>query len=153
MNKSGNFLLLLAYLCLTSISVFGQNASFYKSSVILNTGSGNTYYDAGAATGNSDFNGNNLGIYSCTGTLILSGGEAEISKGGGCDVSSSKLAYRIYLLGSTSFPEFSEIDLPLSQDFGTCFSGNSCQSWAKTNASVNLLSGLANGNIKLKHIL
>jgi hypothetical protein len=150
LNKYFNFLLLLAYLCLTSISVFGQNASFYKSSIILNTGSGNTYYDAGAATGNSDFNGNNLGIYSCTGTLILSGGEAEISKGGGCDVSSSKLAYRIYLLGSTTFPEFSEIDLPLSQDFGTCFSGNSCQSWAKTNAGVNLLSGLANGHYKIE---
>ncbi len=149
-KKVYSLLLLFICFCLTSNTVFGQNANYYQSFVILNTGSGNTYYDAGVATGNADFNGNNLGTYSCNGTLVLNGGETDIRKGGGCDVTSSKLAYRIYLQGSAVLPAFSEITLPFSQDFGSCFSGNTCQRWMKNDAGVNILTGLADGTYKIE---
>ena len=139
------------YFAVTFTSIFmsnlviGQNANYYQSLIVVNNGSGNVFYDAGVATSNPDFNGVNLGTFTCTSSLNLNGGQSDTKRGGGCEITSSKLAYRVYLQGSVSLPTFTFIDLPFTTDFGSCFSGNVCQRWEKSNAGINLLTGLANG--------
>lgn len=113
---------------------------FFETYAILNVnGGGNTYYDAGAATGNPDFQGANFGTLNpALNSLILRGGEAKTFKNGGSDVFGANLAYRIWS-GSAS-GSFTEIPLGFNANLG-----GGDQKWDRTDANVNLLSGLGNG--------
>lgn len=130
--------------------LFAQNVSVFQSQIIINSNGNEVIFDGSGSSGNESFNDKNLGIFACSSTLLLNGGEAITQKNGGCEISTIKLAYRIYLQGSTILPAFSEIELPNNADLGTCFNDYSCQKWRKNNAGINLLSGLSNGVYKIE---
>ena len=69
----------------------------YESYIILDVnGGGNTYYDLNADTGNPNFNGNNLGVFSTGNTLYLKGFEHKVWVGqNGCSFASSRLFYKV----------------------------------------------------------
>lgn len=131
--------LLIANVC------FSQSAGFNNTYAILSLNGGvNTYYDLKATTSNADFNGLNLGTFnSATNSLILKGAEHNIWKCGGCDLTSTRLNYRIYST-SSSGGAFSQMNVPYSSGFNNGCSGQD-QVWSVTNNSVNLLTGLSSG--------
>jgi phage-related protein len=68
----------------------------YESYVILNiNGSGATYYDLQANTGNPDFGGN-LGYFGTNCSLIIDGGQNNTYKCNGCNILNGEFAYAIY---------------------------------------------------------
>ncbi len=127
-----------------------QTAGIYEGYVIIDiNGGGNAYYDLGAATSNPDFQGASLGTFTIgTNTLTLKGAQNKTFKCSGGDVTGGDGFYRIYKVGNTpgSFTSSGAMGF-VSNDAGGC-GGN--QTWEKSNASINVLSGLAPGNYQLE---
>ena len=76
--------------------VFSQG--IYESYIIMDVnGGGNTYYDLNATTGNSDFNGNNFGVFSTGNTLYLKGFEHKVwqANNGSTGFQWSRLYYKV----------------------------------------------------------
>ncbi|MDM8532043.1 pullulanase-type alpha-1,6-glucosidase [Anaerolineales bacterium HSG25] len=123
------------------------NADIFESYIIVDSGSGDTYYDAKATTINTDFDSHDFGTMTVSDTLTLSGGEVKTFKNSGGNVTSATMQYRLYLT-SGSGGSFIGVDLPWNSDLsGTC--PDPCnQKWLTTN--VNLLSGLATGSYTLE---
>lgn len=118
---------------------------FETYAIINPNGAGTAFYDAGANTGNPDYQGANFGVLNpALNSLILNGGEVKSFKNGGSDVTGASLFYRIYS-GAPSGP-FAEIGLPFNADLVTA--GD--QKWQATGANINLLNGLGNGNYTLE---
>jgi hypothetical protein len=137
-----------AFLCsaiLLSVSPAFGALGIYESYVVLNLNSGgNVFYDAGASTGNPDYQNANLGTFNPVGnSIILNGGEVKTYKNGSSDIFGAYLAYRIWS-GSAS-GSFTETSLPWNQDL----TGGD-QKWQATGAGINVLSGLGNGNYTLE---
>ena len=132
------------------VSFLGFSQSgIYESYVIINSGSGNNYYDLNphTQTGNFDFNGTFLGTFNTSDTFVLNGGQNNIFKCGTDDITSGWLNYRIYPTGSPA-GGFTGIDLSSTV---TNFPGAACggtgdnQHWVTNNAGVNILNGLTSG--------
>ncbi|MDG5493182.1 hypothetical protein N4270_16605, partial [Psychroserpens sp. SPM9] len=130
------------------ISATFAQSGIYESYAILDSGSGNVYYDLQATTGNIDFEGTNLGNFSCDGALILNGAQNKVYKCDTDDITNGFLNYRIYLTSSTPPPFTDSVSLPfLSNDLpsGQCAPGETNQTWEESGANINIISGLALG--------
>jgi len=141
--------LLLLFLVLAQ-SLFAQSAGFNNTFIVLSINSGgDLYYDLNAATGNPDFNNAALGTF-CQGSsgIVFKGGEHKVYKCGGCDITSTRIYYRIYLNGTTP-GNFVSNNLGYTSGFNNgC--GGADQTWSNTGYNINLLSGLAPGNYTLE---
>jgi hypothetical protein len=133
--------LLLSNVC----SVKGQSAGFSNTFLFLSlNGGANTHYDLNAATAHLDFNNLNLGSFNpAYNSLILKGGEYNVWKCGGCDLTSTRINYRIYPTASAG-GGFSQMNLPYSSGFNNGCGGQD-QIWSVNSNSVNVLSGLSPG--------
>ena len=122
-------------------NVQAQYAGFNSTYIILQlNGESVNYYDLNATSSNPNFQSANLGNYGPNNSILLKGAEHNVYKCGGCDLTSTRLNYRIYL--TTSLPgTFSNINIPYSSG-----SNNGCggqeQQWKSDGNSINLLSGL-----------
>ncbi len=128
-----------------SIQVKAQSAGFNNTFAVLSiNGGGNTYYDMNASTGNTDFNGANLGTFGSGNSLLLKGAEHNVYKCGGCDLTSTRLNYRIYTTGNTP-GSYSNLVIGWASGFDNGCGGQD-QQWANSTYSVDILSGLSAGN-------
>lgn len=135
-----------AALLLISVAAFGQSAGFNNTFIVLSVnGGGNTYYDLNASTTNPDFQGANLGAF-CEGSsgIVFKGAEHNVYKCGGCDLTSTRIYYRIYP-GATATGSFMSNSIGYSSGFNNGCGGQD-QQWSNTAYSTNLLSGLAPGS-------
>ncbi|MBU3713878.1 MAG: T9SS type A sorting domain-containing protein [Ferruginibacter sp.] len=125
-------------------------SGIYESYIIVNSGSGNTFYDLKATTTNADFQGNNFGTFCSTASLVIAGGQNKTFKCPPNDVTNGKLYYRVYPTASPS-GSFSEINLGFaSNDAGAICSGGQNQTWQSTSTTTNILSGLSSGNYTIE---
>ena len=118
-----------------------QSAGFNSTYIILQLNGGSVnYYDLNATSSNPDFQSANLGNYGPNNSILLKGAEHNVYKCHGCDLTSTRLNYRIYLTASPS-GSYSNINIPYSSG-----SNNGCygqdQQWKSDGNSINLLSGL-----------
>lgn len=118
-----------------------QSAGFNSTYIILQLNGGSVnYYDLNATTSNPDFQSASLGDFGPNNSLLLKGAEHNVWKCGGCDLTSTRLNYRIYLTASPT-GSYSNINIPYSSG-----SNNGCggqdQRWKSDGNSINLLSGL-----------
>jgi hypothetical protein len=117
--------------------------------LIIQNGAATTFYDLYATTANPDFQGSNLGVFSCgSNALVLKGGQNKVFKCTGGDITSCQLFYRVYLSGTTPGP-FISINLGFFSEF-TNGCGGKNQTWETGNANINLLNGLASGTYILE---
>ncbi len=123
---------------LSFLSVGKANGGIYGSFVIID---GNYYQCEGNNT--TLFNGHNFGNLTQGSSLILKGGEVKTWKNGGTDITGTYLYYRVYKTG-TAPSNFTEVNLPWNAN-GIDGNGSN-QKWAKTDGTVNLLSGLSAGD-------
>ncbi|MFC4721571.1 HYR domain-containing protein, partial [Geojedonia litorea] len=146
------------YYVLLVIFTFIANLGFTQSNIfesyaILNiNGSGNTYYDLQATTGNTDFNGLNLGTFTPTNSLILNGGQNKTYKCDTDDILNGWLNYRIYLTTDTP-PGFSSTELfHFNNDGTTLYCGGTSfdQTWQSSGANIDVLNGLPSGTYYLE---
>ncbi|KAF2519473.1 T9SS type A sorting domain-containing protein [Flavobacterium salilacus subsp. salilacus] len=131
--------------------VFSQSAGFNNTFIVFSiNGSLNLYYDLNAATANYDFDGQSLGTFCEGGTgLIFKGGEHNIYKCGGCDLTSTRIYYRIYLTGNGASGNFVSNSLNYFSGFNNGCGGQD-QRWEKLDYNTNLLSGLSAGNYTIE---
>jgi hypothetical protein len=153
-----HFLSLLLYgVFAVNLSVQAQVAGIYESYIALNVnGSGNQFYDLAASTSNPDFDGQNLGVFANSQSLIISGGQNKTFKSlsGGCNVSNGTLHYRLYPTASPS-GVFIGINLLFDQNLSGSPIGSQNQQWGMGGANPylttpNLLTGLTNGDYTLE---
>lgn len=131
----------LFLLLMLQIYVYPEGG-YISSYAVLNTGSGNTYYDLSAATGNPDFHNNNLGSYLSSATLLLKGAEVNVWENDGHNIAWSRVYYSIYP-ASGSATTWNYIGLTLRNQ-----SGND-EKWDEIGQSINLLSGLSPGDYRI----
>jgi len=148
LQKIKGLVLLIFFTNLSGVSA--QSAGFNNTFVILSlNGGANTYYDLNAATANVDFNNANLGSFNpASNSLTLKGAEHNVWKCGGCDLTSTRLYYRIYLT-SASGGGFTAVNLPWTSGFNNGCGGQD-QMWSTTASNVNVLSGLNAGTYYLE---
>ena len=120
----------------------------YESYAILSINSGaNTYYDMNAATVNADFQGNYLGTYTASNSIVVKGGQNKTFKCNGADITGGNFYWRVYKSGATP-GSFTQMTMGfVSNDAGGC-GGN--QTWDITSGSANLLSSLTAGSYVLE---
>jgi hypothetical protein len=138
---------------LTACTSFGAAGMFDQFVFTTTDGtSPQTFYDIGAATGNADFQGNNLGSFT-VGTDFYLGGQQRTYKDNSTDVTSSSISWRVYS-GAPS-GSFATVAMPFQ--FNTGVSND--QQWGGDSQgsnsnpieiSTNILSGLTNGNYTLE---
>ena len=118
-----------------------QSAGFNSTYIILQLNGGSVnYYDLNATTSNPDFQSAYLGNYGPNNSILFKGAEHNVYKCHGCDLTSTRLNYRIYLTASPS-GSYSNINIPYSSGFNNGCSGQD-QKWKSDGNSINLLSGL-----------
>ena len=142
---------LLIFFAVVSNTAFAQSAGFNNTFIILSIdGSLDLYYDLNATTENYDFDGESLGTFCQNDTdgLIFKGGEHNIYKCGTCDLTSTRIYYRIYPTGSPS-GSFISNTLNYSSGFNNGCGGQD-QRWERLDFNTNLLSGLGAGNYTLE---
>lgn len=144
-------ILILACASLISGSAFGA-AGMFDQFVIVNTGS-NEYFDIGATTSNTDFQGASLGSFNPGGGSTLSlGGQGKSFKNNFTDVTGMQLFYRIWQgAASGSFNSLAyafQLNLvtPGDQQWGTDVAGSNGSAFYTSN----LLAGLPNGSYSLE---
>jgi hypothetical protein len=126
-----------------------QSAGFNSTYAVLSiNGGANVYYDLQATTGNPDFEGTNLGNFNASNSLLIKGAEHNVYKCGGCDLTSTRLYYRIYNTGTTP-GGFSNVTIGYSSGF-TNGCGGEDQQWSSVTNSLNVLSGLSAGTYTLE---
>ena len=120
---------------------FSQSGHFDSAYVVLNlndSGS-NTWYDLGASSGNTDFNGTDLGIFDLgSDDLKLIGTQHNMSKCDGCNITGSILYYRVYPYDSATGGYTS---VNTNWDANTNWDGCDTQRWQNLSLTTNLLSG------------
>jgi hypothetical protein len=126
-----------------------QSISIYQSYAILKiNGGSNTYYDLGATTANPDFQGNNLGSFSTSQTLVLAGVELKTNKCNGGNVTGGNIYYRVYETSSSAGAFSTAIATGfISNDGGTC---GGDQTWRKDNNTTDVKAGLTSGTYYLE---
>jgi hypothetical protein len=142
--KMRNFLIPILFSMFANFAT-AQSAGFNNAFAVLSiNGGGNTYYDMNGSTENTDFNGTVLGIFSSGNSLLLKGAEHNVYKCGGCDLTSTRLNYRIYITGNTP-GSFLNLGIGYFSGFNNGCGGQD-QKWANSDFSVDILSGLSAGN-------
>jgi hypothetical protein len=117
------------------------SAGFNSTYIILQLNGGSVnYYDLNATSSNPDFQSAYLGNYGPNNSILLKGAEHNVYKCHGCDLTSTRLNYRIYLTASPS-GSYSNINIPYSSGFNNGCNGQD-QQWKSDGNSINLLSGL-----------
>ena len=82
-------------------NIQAQSAGFNDTFIILQlNGASVNYYDLKATTDNPDFQSASLGNFGPSNSIQLKGAEHNVWKCGGCDLTSTRLNYRIYLTAS-----------------------------------------------------
>ncbi|WP_198659421.1 MopE-related protein, partial [Winogradskyella aurantiaca] len=126
-----------------------ENSGLFESYVVVN----GQFFDLGASTGNPDFDGADLGSFSCNAGLEIDGGENKIFKCsyGNGDVINGKTMYRLYKQGENP-PGFSELGLDFNSTIGGA--GQDCenQKWQKLEANVNLLGSLTESGVYILEV-
>ena len=149
-SKATLFVLFLLFGLMYTSKSIGQSAGFNTTYIVLSiNGGSNAYYDLQATTGNPDFDGANLGTF-CQGSttgIVFKGAEHNIYKCGGCDLTSTRLYYRIYPTGSPS-GSFTSNNIGYSSGFNNGCGGQD-QQWSNTGFSTDLISSLGPGNYTL----
>jgi large repetitive protein len=84
-----------------------------------------------------------------TQSLQLKGAENKIFKCGTRDITNGTLYYRIYPTSGTP-GSFSTLNLPSATNISGAGLGCQNQKWEQTNANINLLSGLCDGNYTIE---
>ena len=135
------------FILVTFLSLFIFQVSFsqgiYESYIILDVnGSGNTYYDLNASTSNTDFNGNNFGIFSTSNSLYLKGFEHKVWENG-CGFQYSRIYYKIEKSSDNS-GSFTSLDGNYC-----CSLGGNNRKWDATNENINILNGLEPGDYNI----
>ncbi|MCD2259644.1 beta strand repeat-containing protein, partial [Psychroserpens luteolus] len=133
--------------------IFGNIASnaqsgIYESYAILDTGSGNTYYDLQATTANIDFDGANLGTFTPTSTFILNGAQNKVYKCGVHNIFNGWFNYRVYLASATP-PVFTSSAILFGANDPTsnfCGGTSTDQTWESSGAGINIINGLPSGD-------
>ncbi len=125
---------------LSFLSIAKADGGVYGSFIIIN----GHYYQC---KGGNNFNGHDFGSFIEGSSLSLKGGELKTWKDGGTDITGAFLYYRIYKEG-TAPSNFIEINLPWKEN-GIDGNGNN-QKWAKTDLTINVLSGLSAGNYTIE---
>jgi hypothetical protein len=122
-------------------------SGIFQGFVVLNSkNTRDIFYDLNpnTQTGNSDFNGVSFGDFKTDETFVLRGGEVNTYKNNLSDVLNGRLHYRVYPAGPPpSNLRFNFINLPYNGELSGTVGD---QKWQETNASVNLLAGLAPGS-------
>ena len=138
------YFLLLTVLSLGFLNA--QDAGIFESYAILNVNNGgNTYYDLQATTGNTDFNGLDLGAFnSATQSIVFVGGEMKTWKNSGGNVTGGNIRYVVYPTASPS-SSFSSISYSWISDLG-----NGDQKWGDSSGTTNILAGLPIGNYTIE---
>ena len=152
-----NRILLITLTLLLSLASFNKGfaqSNIYESYAIIDiNNSGNTYYDLQANTGNTDFNGDNLGTFYPGNSLILNGAQNKVYKCGTDDIKDGWFYYRIYKTSDTP-PSFSSGQTIFwkSNDgpSGRCSPNEVDQTWESSGAGINVLSSLTPGTYYLE---
>lgn len=130
--------------------LLAQSAGFNTTYIVLSiNGGSDTYYDLQATTGNPDFDGANLGTF-CQGSsngIVFKGAEHNVYKCGTCDLTSTRIYYRIYPTGSPSGSFVSTV-IAYSSGFNNGCGGQD-QQWKNVSFNTDLLAGLSPGNYTL----
>ncbi|MEC8634392.1 MAG: hypothetical protein VXY58_01180, partial [Bacteroidota bacterium] len=118
----------------------------YQSYVILDSGSGNSFWAGGEnADGvHPSIDGAQLGVFGEGSSLMLNGGELKTWKNGSSNVCSGSVYYRVYEAGKASVGSASA-GLSGAQDLG---GGN--QMWNATALGIDLTAGLTAGDYVLE---
>lgn len=139
-------------LCLDINCLYAQSAGFNSSYAIFSiNGGANSYYCMNSNTScgsNPGLNAANLGTFSGSNTLALKGGDMNIWKCNGADVSSIRLNYRIYPTASPSGSYNNITHTYNSEVFNGCSGAD--QKWLNLAANVDVLSGLVSGNYTIE---
>ncbi|HEX9980903.1 MAG TPA: hypothetical protein VGB50_10120, partial [Flavobacterium sp.] len=142
---------LASILLLLASSAFAQSAGFNTTFIVLSINNGaNAFYDLQGSTPNPDFNNANLGSF-CQGSttgIVFKGAEHNVYKCGGCDITSTRIYYRIYPTASPS-GTFVSNNIGFTSDFANGCGGRD-QKWSNTGYATNLLAGLSAGNYTLE---
>ena len=134
-------LTLLLLLTFNFGNIQAQSAGFNSTFIILQLNDGSVnYYDLQATTGNPNFQSSSLGNFGSNNSLLLKGAEHNVYKCGWCDLTSTRLNYRIYLTASPS-GSYSNINIPYFSGYSNGCGGQE-QQWKSSSNSINLLSGL-----------
>ena len=141
-------LIIAVMISAASIAATYGAAGIYDSFAIVNTTS-TTYYDAGASTGNPDFNGAFLGNFTVASDNLKLGGQTKLWKNNGTDVTAADIFYQVRPVASV-IVSFSSLSYIWQADLG----GNDYRWGTETKASpdnytANLLTGLTNGDYYL----
>lgn len=132
---------------LCSFTTFAGSGIFESYVVVQANGGSVNYYDLYASTGNPDFQGLNFGIFTCTGSLAVKGGQNKTYKNGTDNILNSYLYYRVYKNGTDpNLVSFTSINL----GFDINLNGSGDQQWTNTGASTNILQGLTNGTYTIE---
>lgn len=138
MKKGITILYLFILLALLPNISFSQNAGIFQTYIVINNGASDSWYAGGInSDGAASFNGQNLGSFSNSSTLLIKGGEIKTYKNNGGDVTGAYLYYRVYKQGNSP-GLFNELSLPFAENLST--PGD--QKWQKIDYDVNLLSSV-----------
>ncbi len=138
MKKSYFFLTSLVCLFIFNFSSFAQNSGINSTFVVVD----NQFYDLQANTSNPDnFQLNqSIGSYDCNDNLIFNGGENNVFKCSGDDITANAIFYRVFKNGDTP-GSFNQVNLGFASGFNNgC--GGADQKWDNLSANIDLLSGL-----------
>jgi len=125
----------------------GQSGIF-ESYVVIDSGSGNIFYDLQATTTNPNFNSHDFGTFSQTQQLIINGAENKTYKCGSDNILNGWLDYRVYRVADTP-PGFSSTEIFYSSDDNTfLYCGNTSvdQTWQSIAAGIDIRNGLPSGD-------
>ncbi|WP_299336619.1 HYR domain-containing protein [uncultured Psychroserpens sp.] len=139
MKKPYFFLTTLVCLLFCSFSIIAQNSGINSTFVVVD----NQFYDLQANTPNPDnfqFN-QSIGSFNCNDNLILNGGENNVFKCSGDDITANDLFYRVYKNGNTP-GAFNQIGFGFNSGFNNgC--GGADQKWDNLGANIDLLASLS----------
>ncbi len=133
-------------------SLYSQSGIFESYAILNVNGGGNSYYDLNFNTALPDFDGNSLGTFTPSNSLVLNGAENKTYKCGADNILNGWLNYRIYLT-SAALPAFSSTEIFYTQDDGTllyCSNSSNDQTWRTTGANIDVLNGLSSGDYYLE---
>ncbi|AWH83629.1 hypothetical protein HYN59_00195 [Flavobacterium album] len=143
--------IILLLILFAANGIFAQSAGFNNTFIVFSiNGNGNLYYDLNGNTSNYDFNNATIGTF-CQGStngMVFKGAEHNIYKCGGCDLTSTRLYYRIYLNGTTP-GNFVPNTIGYTSGFNNGCGGQD-QMWSNVGYNTNLLAGLGAGNYTIE---
>ncbi|GAB2647253.1 hypothetical protein GCM10027035_46060 [Emticicia sediminis] len=132
---------------LCSTSTFAGSGIFESYVIVQANGGSANYYDLFASTGNPDFQGLNLGVFSCVNSLVIKGGQNKTYKNGTDNILNGYLYYRVYKNGTDpNLVSFTSINL----GFDINLNGSGDQQWTNAGATANILQGLTNGTYTIE---